>query len=193
MGILVSTSVEFSLGGRTLRPAGECPWWKQGETMGRGLPRQAGIDGPLLSPTVVGVKLDLEAWAEKFKVLASNRTHQDQPQKVFVQGQGPQAQQYPFWSPQELLAVLPFRMALAPMGAGGGGQSCCRWPGDPWVMGGGSWWAPYGPCSLPSSAAPAATVRWTVRSTMRCVHPEPELPPLLGFLVPPATPSPSPP
>ena len=30
---------------------------------------------------MVGVKLDLEAWAEKFKVLASNRTHQDQPQK----------------------------------------------------------------------------------------------------------------
>lgn len=27
---------------------------------------------------VVGVKLDLEAWAEKFKVLASNRTERDQ-------------------------------------------------------------------------------------------------------------------
>uniref|UniRef100_A0A2K6GXX3 Calcium voltage-gated channel auxiliary subunit alpha2delta 2 n=1 Tax=Propithecus coquereli TaxID=379532 RepID=A0A2K6GXX3_PROCO len=51
VGVLVSTAVELSLGGRTLRPA------------------------------VVGVKLDLEAWAEKFKVLASNRTHQDQPQK----------------------------------------------------------------------------------------------------------------
>ncbi|VCW68385.1 unnamed protein product, partial [Gulo gulo] len=51
VGILVSTAVELSLGGRSLRPA------------------------------VVGVKLDLEAWAEKFKVLASNRTHQDQPQK----------------------------------------------------------------------------------------------------------------
>uniref|UniRef100_H0W7I3 Calcium voltage-gated channel auxiliary subunit alpha2delta 2 n=1 Tax=Cavia porcellus TaxID=10141 RepID=H0W7I3_CAVPO len=51
VGILVSTAVELSLSGRTLRPA------------------------------VVGVKLDLEAWAEKFKVLASNRTHQDQPQK----------------------------------------------------------------------------------------------------------------
>ncbi|XP_064451682.1 voltage-dependent calcium channel subunit alpha-2/delta-2 isoform X13 [Mirounga angustirostris] len=51
VGILVSTAVELSLGGHTLRPA------------------------------VVGVKLDLEAWAEKFKVLASNRTHQDQPQK----------------------------------------------------------------------------------------------------------------
>ncbi|XP_075405108.1 voltage-dependent calcium channel subunit alpha-2/delta-2 isoform X1 [Tenrec ecaudatus] len=51
VGVLVSTAVELSLGGRTLRPA------------------------------VVGVKLDLEAWAEKFKVLASNRTHQDRPQK----------------------------------------------------------------------------------------------------------------
>lgn len=52
------------------------------EMMGRVLPGRVGIDGPLLSSLVVGVKLDLEAWAEKFKVLASNRTHQDQPQKV---------------------------------------------------------------------------------------------------------------
>uniref|UniRef100_F6U8C6 Calcium voltage-gated channel auxiliary subunit alpha2delta 2 n=1 Tax=Ornithorhynchus anatinus TaxID=9258 RepID=F6U8C6_ORNAN len=52
IGILVSTAVELSIGGRTLKPA------------------------------VVGVKLDLEAWAEKFKVLASNRTDRDQPQKV---------------------------------------------------------------------------------------------------------------
>ncbi|XP_038626610.1 voltage-dependent calcium channel subunit alpha-2/delta-2 isoform X2 [Tachyglossus aculeatus] len=51
IGILVSTAVELSIGGRTLKPA------------------------------VVGVKLDLEAWAEKFKVLASNRTDRDQPQK----------------------------------------------------------------------------------------------------------------
>ena len=58
------------------------------ETMGRVLPRKAGIDDPLLSPIVVGVKLDLEAWAEKFKVLASNRTHQDQPQKVLGQVRG---------------------------------------------------------------------------------------------------------
>uniref|UniRef100_A0A8C3TEE0 Calcium voltage-gated channel auxiliary subunit alpha2delta 2 n=1 Tax=Chelydra serpentina TaxID=8475 RepID=A0A8C3TEE0_CHESE len=48
IGILVSTAVELSIGGRTLKPA------------------------------VVGVKLDLEAWAEKFKVLASNRTDRDQ-------------------------------------------------------------------------------------------------------------------
>ncbi|XP_074139442.1 LOW QUALITY PROTEIN: voltage-dependent calcium channel subunit alpha-2/delta-2 [Sminthopsis crassicaudata] len=51
VGILVSTAVELTLGGRTIKPA------------------------------VVGVKLDLEAWAEKFKVLASNRTDRDQPQK----------------------------------------------------------------------------------------------------------------
>ncbi|NXS14114.1 CA2D2 protein, partial [Neodrepanis coruscans] len=48
IGILVSTAVELSIEGKTLKPA------------------------------VVGVKLDLEAWAEKFKVLASNRTDRDQ-------------------------------------------------------------------------------------------------------------------
>lgn len=56
--------------------------------MGRVVPRKADIYGPLLSSIVVGVKLDLEAWAEKFKVLASNRTHQDQPQKVLGQDWG---------------------------------------------------------------------------------------------------------
>uniref|UniRef100_A0A8C3VE64 Calcium voltage-gated channel auxiliary subunit alpha2delta 2 n=1 Tax=Catharus ustulatus TaxID=91951 RepID=A0A8C3VE64_CATUS len=48
IGILVSTAVELSIEGKSLKPA------------------------------VVGVKLDLEAWAEKFKVLASNRTDRDQ-------------------------------------------------------------------------------------------------------------------
>ncbi|XP_009995268.1 PREDICTED: voltage-dependent calcium channel subunit alpha-2/delta-2, partial [Chaetura pelagica] len=48
IGILVSTAVELIIGGKMLKPA------------------------------VVGVKLDLEAWAEKFKVLASNRTDRDQ-------------------------------------------------------------------------------------------------------------------
>ncbi|CAI5767061.1 Hypothetical predicted protein [Podarcis lilfordi] len=48
VGILVSTAVELNFGERHLKPA------------------------------VVGVKLDLEAWAEKFKVLASNRTERDQ-------------------------------------------------------------------------------------------------------------------
>lgn len=73
----------------------------------------------MLSPTVVGVKLDLEAWAEKFKVLASNRTHQDQPQKVFGQGEGRKS----LWSLQGLLTSLPLRLAPAPMGR----QGCCRW------------------------------------------------------------------
>uniref|UniRef100_A0A671W898 Calcium channel, voltage-dependent, alpha 2/delta subunit 2a n=1 Tax=Sparus aurata TaxID=8175 RepID=A0A671W898_SPAAU len=44
IGILVSTAVEITVGGKTIKPA------------------------------VVGVKLDLEAWTEKFKILASNHT-----------------------------------------------------------------------------------------------------------------------
>ncbi|XP_026856427.1 voltage-dependent calcium channel subunit alpha-2/delta-2a isoform X3 [Electrophorus electricus] len=44
IGILVSTAVEITVGSRTIRPA------------------------------VVGVKLDLEAWTSKFKILASNQT-----------------------------------------------------------------------------------------------------------------------
>ncbi|KAL0599920.1 Voltage-dependent calcium channel subunit alpha-2/delta-2 [Plecturocebus cupreus] len=81
VGILVSTAVELSLGRRTLRPAGECMGWRQGKEAMERVLRAGSTDGPLFSPKVVGVKLDLEAWAEKFKVLASNRTHQDQPQK----------------------------------------------------------------------------------------------------------------
>uniref|UniRef100_A0AAY3ZZ34 VWFA domain-containing protein n=1 Tax=Denticeps clupeoides TaxID=299321 RepID=A0AAY3ZZ34_9TELE len=42
LGILISTAVEVAIGGRTFKPA------------------------------VVGVKLDLEAWVDKFKILASN-------------------------------------------------------------------------------------------------------------------------
>ncbi|XP_029989697.1 voltage-dependent calcium channel subunit alpha-2/delta-2a isoform X1 [Sphaeramia orbicularis] len=44
IGILVSTAVEITIGGKTIKPA------------------------------VVGVKLDLEAWVDKFKILASNHT-----------------------------------------------------------------------------------------------------------------------
>ncbi|KAG9333851.1 hypothetical protein JZ751_010001 [Albula glossodonta] len=44
VGILVSTAVEINIGGKTIRPA------------------------------VVGVKLDLEAWVDKFKILASNQS-----------------------------------------------------------------------------------------------------------------------
>ncbi|KAF3689980.1 Voltage-dependent calcium channel subunit alpha-2/delta-2 [Channa argus] len=44
IGILVSTAVDITVGGKTIKPA------------------------------VVGVKLDLEAWTDKFKILASNHT-----------------------------------------------------------------------------------------------------------------------
>lgn len=44
IGVLVSTAVEITVGGKTIKPA------------------------------VVGVKLDLEAWTDKFKILASNHT-----------------------------------------------------------------------------------------------------------------------
>ncbi|XP_053289335.1 voltage-dependent calcium channel subunit alpha-2/delta-2a isoform X2 [Pleuronectes platessa] len=44
IGVLVSTAVEIVIGGKTIKPA------------------------------VVGVKLDLEAWTDKFKILASNHT-----------------------------------------------------------------------------------------------------------------------
>ncbi|KAF3856196.1 hypothetical protein F7725_016919 [Dissostichus mawsoni] len=48
IGILVSTAVEITVGGKTIKPA------------------------------VVGVKLDLEAWTDKFKILASNHTDNNQ-------------------------------------------------------------------------------------------------------------------
>lgn len=78
IGILVSTAVELSIGGKTLKPAGRqgagCP----GARLGGPAP-PPGYSSPCLPPApVVGVKLDLEAWAEKFKVLASNRTDRDQ-------------------------------------------------------------------------------------------------------------------
>lgn len=51
--------------------------WSQA---GGGVPAPPpGYSSPYLyTAPVVGVKLDLEAWAEKFKVLASNRTDRDQ-------------------------------------------------------------------------------------------------------------------
>ncbi|NWI21979.1 CA2D2 protein, partial [Crypturellus soui] len=74
VGILVSTAVELSIGGRTLKPAGG-----QGRC-GRPAAHAAEEASPpaAMPLAVVGVKLDLEAWAEKFKVLASNRTDRDQ-------------------------------------------------------------------------------------------------------------------
>uniref|UniRef100_A0A670YKD9 Calcium voltage-gated channel auxiliary subunit alpha2delta 2 n=1 Tax=Pseudonaja textilis TaxID=8673 RepID=A0A670YKD9_PSETE len=52
VGILVSTAVELNIAERHLKPA------------------------------VVGVKLDLEAWTQKFKVLASNQTDQQKTRRV---------------------------------------------------------------------------------------------------------------
>ncbi|XP_038552936.1 voltage-dependent calcium channel subunit alpha-2/delta-2a isoform X1 [Micropterus salmoides] len=52
IGILVSTAVEITVGGKTIKPA------------------------------VVGVKLDLEAWTDKFKILASNHTDNRQGQNT---------------------------------------------------------------------------------------------------------------
>lgn len=79
IGILVSTAVELSIGGKTLKPAGRqgtgCPATRLGGP--RHPPPHRGSPHLLTAP-VVGVKLDLEAWAEKFKVLASNRTDRDQ-------------------------------------------------------------------------------------------------------------------
>ncbi|KAK1796375.1 hypothetical protein P4O66_009427 [Electrophorus voltai] len=63
IGILVSTAVEITVGSRTIRPAAlrlSCPTL----TLVCFLP----------PPPVVGVKLDLEAWTSKFKILASNQT-----------------------------------------------------------------------------------------------------------------------
>lgn len=77
VGILVSSSVEVNLGGKLLKPSGE------ENTMILILCMHLGFseclcflkcfDSPCgFLPPVVGVKLDLEAWVDKFKILASN-------------------------------------------------------------------------------------------------------------------------
>ncbi|XP_044071962.1 voltage-dependent calcium channel subunit alpha-2/delta-2a isoform X2 [Siniperca chuatsi] len=58
IGILVSTAVEITVGGKTIKPA------------------------------VVGVKLDLEAWTDKFKILASNHTDNRQGSNTCGQNGG---------------------------------------------------------------------------------------------------------
>lgn len=91
IGILVSTAVELSIGGKTLKPAGRqgagCPTTRLGVPCHP--PPRLGSPHLPIAP-VVGVKLDLEAWAEKFKVLASNRTDRDQlgTRRVCPLGQG---------------------------------------------------------------------------------------------------------
>ncbi|XP_055773526.1 voltage-dependent calcium channel subunit alpha-2/delta-2-like isoform X4 [Salvelinus fontinalis] len=59
IGILVSTAVEITVGGKTIKPV------------------------------VVGVKLDLEAWVEKFKILASNQTSPTSDNRQVQQTCGP--------------------------------------------------------------------------------------------------------
>ncbi|XP_041743432.1 voltage-dependent calcium channel subunit alpha-2/delta-2 isoform X3 [Coregonus clupeaformis] len=59
IGILVSTAVEIIVGGKTIKPA------------------------------VVGVKLDLEAWVDKFKILASNQTSPTSDNRQVQQTCGP--------------------------------------------------------------------------------------------------------
>ncbi|XP_071191023.1 voltage-dependent calcium channel subunit alpha-2/delta-2-like isoform X4 [Salvelinus alpinus] len=59
IGILVSTAVEITVGGKTIKPA------------------------------VVGVKLDLEAWVDKFKILASNQTSPTSDNRQVQQTCGP--------------------------------------------------------------------------------------------------------
>lgn len=63
--------------------------------------------------------MDLEAWAEKFKVLASNRTHQDQPQKVFGQGKGSKPRGILSGVPKDPLTSLPLGVAPASVGSRG--------------------------------------------------------------------------
>lgn len=81
IGILVSTAVELSIGGKTLKPAGRQGAGSSTTRLGGSLLSLCPAPGAsprLPAVPVVGVKLDLEAWAEKFKVLASNRTDRDQ-------------------------------------------------------------------------------------------------------------------
>lgn len=168
IGILVSTAVELSIGGKTLKPAGEQGPGPGAAGLGTALsPPRAGADpipplpaAPLCSSPVVGVKLDLEAWAEKFKVLASNRTDRDQlgtRRVCWGQGRGQglgSAQRGGGWG------ALPGCAACVPSGSLG--TSC-------WgrVALAGEDGAP-NPISV-DSATPRAAVRWTARPTTRWV------------------------
>lgn len=78
VGILVSSAVEVNLGGKLLKPAGRKMLQIVGFLIQTTLvaicfltPHHSLCSPPLL-PLVVGVKLDLEAWVDKFKILASN-------------------------------------------------------------------------------------------------------------------------
>lgn len=99
VGILVSSAVEVNLGGKLLKPAGKkntfmwkiAAWCDALCTGSFSITFQLLLPGPLLiifgcwasHHSVVGVKLDLEAWVDKFKILASNVSDSRQgPHKV---------------------------------------------------------------------------------------------------------------
>lgn len=67
VGILVSSAVEVNLGGKLLKPAG-----KNHHKLISALCKCCVMLLLLFGFAVVGVKLDLEAWVDKFKILASN-------------------------------------------------------------------------------------------------------------------------
>lgn len=95
VGILVSSAVEVNLGGKLLKPAGKKKLF-YGKinvvSCATGIPRiflnlryctlslwkcfllpcSASLCSDRVAYSVVGVKLDLEAWVDKFKILASN-------------------------------------------------------------------------------------------------------------------------
>lgn len=79
VGILVTTAVEVVIGGKTMRPAGvflrkKTIWHKADKTLQQRFKIILYSDNPhrVFLLLVVGVKLDFEAWVDKFKILASN-------------------------------------------------------------------------------------------------------------------------
>lgn len=82
VGILVTTAVEVVIGGKTMKPAGVflqigCLWHLLSDKPGEDHFRKCSVVCLWLCSSVflnivVGVKLDLEAWVDKFKILASN-------------------------------------------------------------------------------------------------------------------------
>lgn len=72
VGILVSAAVEVNLGGKLLKPAGADRRRPPPSRSALEEERQPSLSLSLSVSSVVGVKLDLEAWVDKFKILASN-------------------------------------------------------------------------------------------------------------------------
>lgn len=138
------------------------------EAAGRGLPRQAALMAPC-SPS----KWWASSWIWRLGLRSSRCSPATVPTRTSLirycssgRGSEPssvlpgvprdtqQASQKAMWKPG-LLQWPETSDALRAMG----GRKAGRWIDSP--------------CSLTSSAALAATVRWTARSTMRCVCPKP--------------------